>query len=236
MLANISSPVFITLHNIRAQYKDRMNVVQIVARRTKISINEVVKDILKEDVSNLNVDLDYEFPLAETAMEILGCLNLCNRLSNVSVPSPIDTRQKICNDVNQEMTRIIETYPYSQDQNNVFLIKGKNSGKELTVSGAREYFKFIDLEKILLVINFNSAKDDGYTIIFTNDTLYKINPRLKTFNKIYYEEIRGLDINVLRVTIITKKKEFEFKNIDHYPFETFKEIMQQYKDNTHISD
>jgi hypothetical protein len=77
----ISSPVFLTIHGINYHYNDRLNVVETLSDDMSISQNEALKRLIRKSIKDLNVDLDYEFSLAETAIEILGCLRLSNLLS-----------------------------------------------------------------------------------------------------------------------------------------------------------
>jgi TPR repeat protein len=76
----ISSPIFVSIHGLNRQYKDRLDVVEILSDQMNISIHEALKILLRKSIENLNVNLNYEYPLAEAAVEILGCLRLASNL------------------------------------------------------------------------------------------------------------------------------------------------------------
>lgn len=79
-LENISSPVFVALHGLKIQYMDRLDMVEELQDEMNISASEALKRLLRRSIKNLNVDMDHEFPLAETAIEILGCLRMAEKL------------------------------------------------------------------------------------------------------------------------------------------------------------
>lgn len=79
-LENISSPVFATLHGIKLYFKDRLEMVEEISEISDIPVSEALKKVLRKSIKNMNVDLDYEFPLAETAIELLGCMRLSEKL------------------------------------------------------------------------------------------------------------------------------------------------------------
>jgi len=81
VVENISSPVFTSLHGLKIQYMDRHDVVERLINELKISPSEALKTLLRSDIQNMGVDLDSVFPLAETAIEILGCLRLAEKLA-----------------------------------------------------------------------------------------------------------------------------------------------------------
>jgi hypothetical protein len=76
----ISSPVFVSLHGLSTQYLDRHDIVEVLSDQMNISDSEALKMLLRRNIENLNVNLDYEFSLAETAFEILGCIRLVTLL------------------------------------------------------------------------------------------------------------------------------------------------------------
>ena len=47
----------------------------------KISKAEALKHVLNLDIRNLKVDLTYQFTMAETAIEILGCMRLVEKIA-----------------------------------------------------------------------------------------------------------------------------------------------------------
>lgn len=80
-IENVSSLVFATLHGLNTQYKDRLDMVEDLQDDLGCSQSEALKKLLSKTIQRMNVNLDYEFPLAETAIEILGCMRLMNRLA-----------------------------------------------------------------------------------------------------------------------------------------------------------
>lgn len=87
-LENVSSPVFVALHGLKTQYQDRLDMVEELQDEMNISASEALKRLLRRSIKNLNVDMDYEFPLAETAIEILGCLRMSEKLALPQVDAP----------------------------------------------------------------------------------------------------------------------------------------------------
>jgi hypothetical protein len=80
VVEQISSPVFVSIHGLKIQYMDRLDVVEELSDEMNITAAEALKRLIRKSIKNLNVNLDYEFPLAETAVEILGCLRLATLL------------------------------------------------------------------------------------------------------------------------------------------------------------
>lgn len=81
-IENISSPVFVSLHALKIQYMDRLDIVEELQDEMNISAGEALKRLLRRSINNMNVNLDYAFPLAEAAIEILGCLRLIEKISD----------------------------------------------------------------------------------------------------------------------------------------------------------
>lgn len=79
----ISSPVFVSIHGLKTQFIAKREVVEELIDEMKITIDEALKRLLCRSITNMNVNLDYEFPLAETAIEILGCIRLAKNLAAV---------------------------------------------------------------------------------------------------------------------------------------------------------
>lgn len=79
---NISSPVFASLHGLNTQYRDKMDAVEALQDSLSISTSDALKTLLRQSIKGMNVNLDYEFPLAETAIEILGCMRLVDKLND----------------------------------------------------------------------------------------------------------------------------------------------------------
>lgn len=84
---NISSPVVVTIHGLRKQFSQTSDIVEILQDELSISASEAQKRILKNIISNMNVNMDYKFTLGETAIEIMSCIRLIN---NLEVPMPIE--------------------------------------------------------------------------------------------------------------------------------------------------
>lgn len=80
----ISSPVFVSMHGLKTQYMDRLDVVEALQDEMNIPISEALKRLLRRSIVNMNVNMNYEFPIAETAIEILGCIRLLYKLNNNS--------------------------------------------------------------------------------------------------------------------------------------------------------
>ncbi len=78
---NISSSVFTTMHGLKIQYVDRLDIVEELQSEINISISDALTRLLARSIKKLNVNLDYQFSLAETAIEILSCYNLVEKLS-----------------------------------------------------------------------------------------------------------------------------------------------------------
>ncbi len=83
----ISSPIFVTMHSIKNQYEDRMDSIEEFKEELQCSTEEALSRILLRKLRQINVNVNYESPLAESCIEILGCLRLAKLLgdkSNVS--------------------------------------------------------------------------------------------------------------------------------------------------------
>lgn len=78
---NVSSPVFATLHGLNTHYRDKMDAVEALQDSLSISASDALKTLLRNSIKGMNVNLDYEFPLAETAIEVLGCMRLAEKLN-----------------------------------------------------------------------------------------------------------------------------------------------------------
>lgn len=83
-ISNISSPVFTTIHGLYYKYNDQLDVIETLQDNLNISTSEALKNTLWNQISKMNVDLNYKFTLAETAIEILSCIRLCEKLANTN--------------------------------------------------------------------------------------------------------------------------------------------------------
>ncbi len=81
---NISSPIFISIHNVKIQYMDRIDMVEELQNEINCSFEEALKRLLKRSIKNLNVNISYKFPIAEAVMEIIGSIRLVYLLKNKS--------------------------------------------------------------------------------------------------------------------------------------------------------
>jgi hypothetical protein len=92
-IEEISSPIFSTLHGVKINYCDRRDFVNDMLEMDGVDIAEdkALKHILKKTIKRQNIKLDYEFSLAETAFEILGCL----RLANILLKSDANNEEKV---------------------------------------------------------------------------------------------------------------------------------------------
>lgn len=100
---NISSPVFVSMHGLKTQYMDRLDIVEELQDEMNISMSEALKRLLRRSIANMNVNLDYEFPLAETAIEILGCIRLAEKLLLPQETFPQEQEQHI-----EEFSTVVE--------------------------------------------------------------------------------------------------------------------------------
>lgn len=120
VLENISSPVFVSMHGLKTQYMDKLDVVEELQDEMNISAGEALKRLIRRSISNMNVNLDYEFPLAETAIEILGCMRLSALIAtedeenSIKVITPENTQQDIIEIPSKEMPNI-DALPLDSD-------------------------------------------------------------------------------------------------------------------------
>jgi hypothetical protein len=81
VIDNISSLIFISMHRLKTQYTDRLDDIYELQDELNISTAEALKRLLRRSISQLNVNLNYEFPMAEAAIEILSCIHLVTKLA-----------------------------------------------------------------------------------------------------------------------------------------------------------
>lgn len=105
VVENISSPLFLSIHNLNIQYLDKLEVVEELQDEMNLTIEEALKRLLRRSILNLNVNLDYEFPIAEAAIEILGAIRLAKNLF-VSQYDIEDTNLKINSENNDSKLTI----------------------------------------------------------------------------------------------------------------------------------
>ncbi len=113
----ISSPVFVSMHGLKTQFVDRHEVVEELSDEMQIAPEDALKRLLRRSIRNMNVNLDYEFPLAETAIEILGCIRLAKNLALatlVEVP-PADQKNAADQKTTEELLAEIKSKNSSQN-------------------------------------------------------------------------------------------------------------------------
>lgn len=132
VIDKISSPVFVSIHGLKTQYMDRLDIVEELQDEMNISAAEALKRLLRRSINNMNVNLDYEFPLAETAIEILGCLRLAEKLA---IPPKIAENKKVTTPIESS-----EQKPVSEDRKEpeVPSQKGKKKDKATPKEKATE--------------------------------------------------------------------------------------------------
>ena len=97
---NISSSVFTSIHGLKIQYMDRLDIVEEFVDQFQITQSEALKRLLRRSIANLGVNLDYQFPLAETAIEILGCIRLVEQLTSAKITNEVGTQKQEAETVN----------------------------------------------------------------------------------------------------------------------------------------
>ncbi|MDL2216201.1 hypothetical protein LJB81_00540 [Desulfovibrio sp. OttesenSCG-928-M14] len=105
-IENISSPVFTSIHGLKVQYMDRLDIVEEFIDQFQITQSEALKRLLRRSIANLGVNLDYQFPLAETAIEVLGCIRLAEKLA---VPHPQQTKDQTIEKIQAKNSKKSET-------------------------------------------------------------------------------------------------------------------------------
>jgi len=113
VVEEISSPLFATLHSIKNQYVDRIDSIEEFKEELNCSTEEALSRILLRKLKNNNVNLDYECPVAESCIEILGALRLTKLLidnrDDSAHRNEIDsTRKPILNSPNDITDELIQ--------------------------------------------------------------------------------------------------------------------------------
>lgn len=83
IIDNISSPILVAIHGLKIIYIDRLDVVQVLKDTSTITATDMLKALLKDSISKMNVNNKYELSLSDIAIDILGGLRLSNHLFNV---------------------------------------------------------------------------------------------------------------------------------------------------------
>ncbi len=83
VLDEISSPVFMILHTLKLKFRDRNNIIVELRDTMNISDIEALHKILRKDILDINIDVDYKISLADIAVEILHCIQLACDLGSL---------------------------------------------------------------------------------------------------------------------------------------------------------
>jgi hypothetical protein len=112
VVKEISSPIFLSIHGLNIQYNDRLDVVETLSEQLNISNSNALKLLLRKSIEHLNVRLDYELPLGEMAIEILGCLRLVKLLNSSKTYGPSEEQTSPSQLGNSAPTTIPEPESY----------------------------------------------------------------------------------------------------------------------------
>ena len=185
---NISSPIFISMHGLKIAYTDRLDMVEVLQDNINIPPTEALKRLLKKSIENLNINLHYEFPLDEAAIEILGCIRLTDKLL---LSQKIDTKEDKY-DSNKDEIQSINKHKYTNDNEplqNTYREKYKPIENCNNIS--------FDIEKEIVDSLGSASKSDisncyvrGYP--FNAALLAKVQAGLKSF---------GLNINLTDIIV-----------------------------------
>ncbi len=239
---NISSPVFAAMHELNIQYMDCRDMIEEIQDELNCNFSDALKKILKKCISNLNVNINYALPLAETAMEIIGSMRLVNLLKNYD--------NHICSNINQEQMEISQ---YVQDENTecdsatsleefntINLDIREVSECPFDIHGIK--FLCMNTEKCLFYsLKTNeyyvySILDNSWSIIeipkifrFSNNIIeiyiYMDNLKIKyinnifvLWNKIHYKKIIFYSYNCIDWNIIDLSNDYKFDSIEDIVF------------------
>lgn len=172
---NLSSPVFSTIHGLHTQFIDRLDIVETLQEELNISQSEALKKLLRNSIAQMNIDLDYEFPLAETAIEILGCMRLIKKIyaQNIGQYPGINKSTKINN-----VEKIVPNIQIDDiDPDGEMEKEEVESHVEILPKETQEKIKEIILSSCDLPdnINIHFYIKDKSTSYFVNDWKYKFN-------------------------------------------------------------
>ncbi len=117
-IEHVSSPVFLTLHGVNTHYADKMEAIEALQDSLSISKMDALKMVLSQSIKNLNINLDYEFPLAETAIEILGCMRLVDKITIIPTENTEKNKQESQSEVSNDASRKEEAEDGVKDQTN----------------------------------------------------------------------------------------------------------------------
>lgn len=80
VINNISSSVYVSMHSVKFNFVDCVDIVDTLKESMNITTVEALKLLIRRSITNMNVNIDYKFPLAETSIELLTCMRLCGKL------------------------------------------------------------------------------------------------------------------------------------------------------------
>lgn len=211
VIDNISSPIFLTLHDIKNRFIDRREIVDELQEEMNITAGEALKRIIKKGVSKLNVNMHYELPLGDCAIEILGAMRLVENLSLLShehIATSNDSKESINNKNRQKnnidlygdkIMDIILGFNYGSCYKllqNIFVENGP-SHHNLSVIDLSIYRNILKNEKPLVLFSGKNS-----SLILTKEHIYKIVQSDKVYYKIQYTNITSLsylDDNILYI-------------------------------------
>ena len=77
---SVSSPLFVTMHSVMEQYEEKQESIEELKEELNLTTAEALLRIITRKLKQLNVNVDYSYPLAELAIEILGSVRLVKLL------------------------------------------------------------------------------------------------------------------------------------------------------------
>ena len=77
---SVSSPLFVIMHSVMEQYEEKQESIEELKEELNLSTAEALLRIITRKLKQLNVNVDYSYPLAELAIEILGSVRLVKLL------------------------------------------------------------------------------------------------------------------------------------------------------------
>ena len=77
---SVSSPLFVIMHSVMEQYEEKQESIEEFKEELNLSTAEALLRIITRKLKQLNVNVDYSYPLAELAIEILGSVRLVKLL------------------------------------------------------------------------------------------------------------------------------------------------------------
>jgi len=80
VIDNIPAPSYATLFVVVDNYSKSSTVIDVLAEQLSMSREEAIKTVLLDFVKKQGIDLNYELPLRDVALELLYCLQLATRL------------------------------------------------------------------------------------------------------------------------------------------------------------